>query len=119
MELPKDLVAASSIPLILSILKQNDSYGYEIIKKVKELSASQINWSDGMLYPVLHRLEKQGFIKSYWQKAGQERKRKYYTINENGQTELAKMKKQWQMVNNTLNQAWKLDFIFLTVINTY
>ena len=57
MELYKDLVAASATPLVLSILKEGDSYGYAIIKRVKELSEREMNWTDGMLYPVLHRLE--------------------------------------------------------------
>ena len=62
--LTKDLVAASSKPLLLSILAGGESYGYEIIQKVRELSGGQIEWSDGMLYPVLHRLERDGLIES-------------------------------------------------------
>ena len=60
MPVSKDLVAASATPLILSILAEGDSYGYAIIKRVRELSGGQMEWTDGMLYPVLHRLEKQG-----------------------------------------------------------
>ena len=62
--LTKDLVAASSKPLLLSILAGGESYGYEIIQKVRELSGGRIEWSDGMLYPVLHRLERDGLIES-------------------------------------------------------
>ncbi len=69
MELSKDLVAASATPLVLSILKEGDSYGYAIIKRVKDLSDEEMTWTDGMLYPVLHRLEKQGYIRSYWKKS--------------------------------------------------
>jgi hypothetical protein len=57
MPLSKDLVAASSIPLILSILQRGDSYGYAIIQQVRELSDGEMQWADGMLYPILHRLE--------------------------------------------------------------
>src|SRR2546428_678313 len=64
--LAKDLVAASSKPLVLSILAGRESYGYEIIQKVREVSGGQIEWSDGMLYPVLHRLERDGLIDSEW-----------------------------------------------------
>ena len=58
MSLPKDLVAASATPLILSILQRGDSYGYSIIKEVQDLSGGEIEWADGMLDPILHRLEK-------------------------------------------------------------
>jgi|GEM_PF-205089 len=108
MNISKDLVAASSIPLLLSILEKGDSYGYEIIKKVKEISNDEIKWTEGMLYPILHRLEKQGHIKSYWHESETGRKRKYYMINKSGKEELAIIKNQWQMVNEALNKSWNI-----------
>jgi len=62
----RELVAASSKPLVLSVLAKRESYGYDIIRQVKELSGGQLEWADGMLYPVLHRLERDGLIKSFW-----------------------------------------------------
>ncbi|HMA62810.1 MAG TPA: PadR family transcriptional regulator [bacterium] len=106
MELSKDLVAASATPLILAILEKGDNYGYAIIKKVKQLSDEEIQWTDGMLYPVLHRLEKQELINSYWQKSSSGRKRKYYRLTEHGFSELEELKDQWQLVNQTLNKVW-------------
>src|SRR5271170_6299990 len=67
MKLTKDLVAASAVPLVLSILEEGESYGYAIIQRVRQLSSGEIEWTDGMLYPVLHRLEEQGFITARWQ----------------------------------------------------
>ena len=64
--LKKELIAASTEPLLLSILAQGENYGYGLIQKVRESSGGQISWTDGMLYPVLHRLERQGLIKSRW-----------------------------------------------------
>ena len=93
-------------PLILSILKGGDSYGYAIIKEVKRLSANQINWTEGMLYPVLHRLENQNMISSFWMEAENGRKRKYYRIQEEGIKELARLKAQWDLVNRTLYKSW-------------
>ena len=78
MNISKDLVAASATPLILSILKEQESYGYAIIKRVKELSGDELQWTEGMLYPVLHRLEKQNWIESYWEESETGRQRKYY-----------------------------------------
>ena len=59
----KELVAASTEPLILSLLAKGESYGYELIQEVKALSGDKIKWTDGMLYPVLHRMENNGWIK--------------------------------------------------------
>jgi hypothetical protein len=56
----KDLMAASSTPIVLAILAEGDSYGYAILKRVRELSGGRLEWTDGMLYPVLHRLERLG-----------------------------------------------------------
>src|SRR5215469_10076562 len=82
--LTKGLVAASSKPLVLSILADGESYGYQIIRKVRELSGGHIEWSDGMLYPVLHRLEREGLIQSKWKEAETGRERKYYSLTSRG-----------------------------------
>lgn len=102
----KNLTAASTKPIILGILKQGNSYGYLIIKKIKELSEGKMEYSDGMLYPVLHRLEKDGLIKSNWTMDGGTRPRKYYEITESGKEELVAERTQWQEVNAVLNTLW-------------
>lgn len=106
MNVSKDLIAASATPLILAILKENDSYGYAIIKQVKELSGDELIWTEGMLYPVLHRLEEQQLIESYWKGSDSGRKRKYYRIKEAGEEELELQKKQWEMVHSALSKTW-------------
>src|SRR5271170_2437458 len=106
--LTKDLVAASSKPLLLSILAGGESYGYEIIQKVRELSGGQIEWSDGMLYPVLHRLERDGLIESEWKEADTGRERKYYFISSGGRKALKTERQQWLAVHNTLSKLWKI-----------
>ncbi|MBU6400840.1 MAG: helix-turn-helix transcriptional regulator [Verrucomicrobia bacterium] len=104
----KDLVAASSKPLILSILAQGESYGYAIIQRVRELSGEQLEWTDGMLYPVLHRLERDGLVTAEWKGADTGRERKYYRLSQPGRRALAAEKNQWLTVHNTLNKLWKL-----------
>lgn len=98
----KDLVAASATPLVLSILAKGDSYGYEIIQQVKERSNGLLEWADGMLYPVLHRLEKNDLIESYWGKAETGRKRKYYKLLDNGRDELALQQAHWHQLYTLL-----------------
>ena len=92
----KDLVAASATPLVLSILNEGDSYGYEIIQQVKERSNGLLVWPDGVLYPIMHRLEKKALIESFWGKATTGRKRKYYTLLASGREELEQQQAQWQ-----------------------
>lgn len=104
--LSKDLVAATSKPLILAILAEGDSYGYAIIQRVRELSKEELNWTDSMLYPVLHRLERSGLVKSYWQTAETGRKRKYYSIRKAGIVELKEKKRQWLVATNALGELW-------------
>jgi PadR family transcriptional regulator PadR len=106
MKLEKELVAASSVPLVLSILSEGDNYGYAIIQRVKELSGGQIEWTDGMLYPVLHWLEDQRFVRSHWIKSESGRKRKYYSLQADGRRALRQQKEQWTIVSSTLNQLW-------------
>lgn len=103
----KDLVAASAKPLILSILLYKESYGYEIIQSVKKLSGGGMEWTDGMLYPILHRLEEMGYIESKWKVSKEGRKRKYYRLKKEGKTVLAEEQKQWKLVNDTLNKIWE------------
>ena len=77
MDMSKDLVAASATPLVLAILAEGDSYGYAIIKRVTELSGGHLQWTDGMLYPVLHRLERQGHVEATWSASENGRRREY------------------------------------------
>jgi PadR family transcriptional regulator len=107
MEINKDLVAASSTPIVLAILAEGDSYGYAILKRVRELSGGRMEWTDGMLYPVLHRLERLGHIEARWEVAVSGRRRKYYRITPGGRVQLAEERRQWLAVEATLQGIWR------------
>jgi DNA-binding PadR family transcriptional regulator len=107
MEISKDLMAASSTPIVLAILAEGDSYGYAILQRVRERSGGRIEWTDGMLYPVLHRLERLGHIKARWEVADSGRRRKYYRITSAGKSQLAEERRQWQAVDATLRDLWQ------------
>ena len=107
MDISKDLIAASSTPMVLAILAEQDSYGYAIIQRVRELSGGQLAWTDGMLYPVLHRLERLGHVEARWETAESGRRRKYYRLTESGHKELEKERKQWTSVNTVLSRLWE------------
>lgn len=103
----KALVAASAKPIILSILTAGEDYGYQIIQRVKHLSGGELKWSDKMLYPVLHRMEKGGFLLSRWKISGEGRLRRYYKITDKGRKELDAERRQWQSVGQALAKLWK------------
>jgi DNA-binding PadR family transcriptional regulator len=111
MDINKDLVAATATPLVLAILSEGDSYGYAILKRVSELSGGELQWTDGMLYPVLHRLERQGHIKGKWGASETGRKRKYYHLTTRGQVRLSEQRQQWQMVDTALRNIWRAGSI--------
>jgi DNA-binding PadR family transcriptional regulator len=108
-KLAKDLVAASTVPLVLAILEEGESYGYAIIQRVRELSGGEMEWTDGMLYPVLHWLEEHGYAKARWGESEAGRKRKYYSIRPAGTKFLADQKAQWVAVDRTLRAAWRIQ----------
>ena len=105
MIISKDLTAASATPLALAIIAREESYGYAIIKQVKELSSGELDWTEGMLYPVLHRLEDSGLVESFWSGEGQ-RKRKYYRATTAGREALQTMRDQWRTVSEVLEAGW-------------
>lgn len=101
----KELIAASTIPIILSILKKGDNYGYNIIKEVQSISDGALQWKEGSLYPVLTKLEKNKMIVSYIKKE-QGRNRKYYKINQEGHRLLNKIQQEWNSIHQIMNQLW-------------
>lgn len=104
MNISKELVAASAVPIVLAILRRADSYGYAIIQEVRRVSCDRLAWTDGMLYPVLHRLEEAGFVTSYWEVAETARRRKYYHLTEAGMAELERIREQWSVVQRALER---------------
>jgi DNA-binding PadR family transcriptional regulator len=106
MRITKDLVAASATPLVLGILAEGESYGYAILKQVNELSGGQLEWTDGLLYPLLHRLERFGHVESAWETPPEGRRRKYYRITDQGRTELIEQRRQWAAVVDALRGVW-------------
>ncbi len=107
----KELVAASTEPLILSLLAKGESYGYALIQEVKRLSAEEIEWTDGMLYPVLHRMEREGWIQSRWREAETGRRRKYYSLKKEGHKALQEKRAQWGVISSVLGHLWKEQYV--------
>jgi DNA-binding PadR family transcriptional regulator len=105
--LSKELVAASTVPLVLSVLTEGENYGYALIQRVRELSGGRIEWTEGMLYPVLHWMEREALIEAEWRAAETGRKRKYYRLRKEGKQTLQAEQQQWLTVHSTLTKLWK------------
>jgi PadR family transcriptional regulator, regulatory protein PadR len=105
-QIGKDLVAASATPIVLGILAEGDSYGYAILKRVQEVSGGKLEWTDGMLYPLLHRLERLGQVKATWGTSAEGRKRRHYRITAFGREALAEQRRQWAAVTEALQAVW-------------
>ena len=116
MHIDKDLVAASATPLVLAILTEGESYGYAILKRVRALSAGELEWTDGMLYPLLHRLLRLGYATTEWRTPAAGRRRKYYRITDEGQAALADQQRQWVAVTRALNDVWPGSGALLTAL---
>jgi PadR family transcriptional regulator PadR len=106
MHIDKDLVAASATPLVLAILAEGESYGYAVLKRVRALSGGELEWTDGMLYPLLHRLSRLGYVTTEWRTPPEGRRRKYYAITDGGRAALADQHRQWLTVTRALNDVW-------------
>ena len=97
-------MAASTRPIILAILSGGEDYGCRIIQKVKRISGGHLEWTDGMLYPVLQRMEMDELIASQWKLSGENRPRRYYTITEKGRMELSSELTSWRNIWQALTR---------------
>ena len=107
MNIHKDLVAASATPLVLAILAEGESYGYSILKRVRELSGGDLEWTDGMLYPLLHRLLRLGYVTTEWRTPPEGRRRRYYAITDDGRSALSEQQRQWETVTRALGDVFR------------
>ena len=118
MQIDKDLVAAAATPLVLAILAEDETYGYAVLKRVRELSDGELEWTDGMLYPLLHRLDRLGFVTTEWRTPPEGRRRKYYAITDDGRAALAEHKRQWVTVTRALGDVWGGGDLLSLVLGT-
>lgn len=98
----KELIKGSTVTLILNTLKKEPTYGYEMIKEIENKSGGLFLFKEGTLYPILHDLEKNKLIESFWESENS-RRRKYYKITKKGLTELKKRENEWEVFSKTMN----------------
>lgn len=103
----RKLVAATSVPLVLAVLAEGESWGYAILRRIEQLSRGAIEWNEGMLYPVLHRLESEGLASARWGASEDGRRRRYYRITPRGREILRGEREEWLAVHRTLQALWE------------
>ena len=104
MKVSRELLKGSTNMMVLSLLEEEDMYGYQMIKKLSEKSQNVFEFQEGTLYPILHSLEEKNLISSYWDNSGV-KKRKYYTITEEGKKHLKEKKEEWKIFSGGVNQV--------------
>ncbi len=104
MKVSKELLKGSTTMLILEMLKNENMYGYQMIKRLSEKSENVFELKEGTLYPILHSLEEENFITSYWDESTA-KKRKYYAITEKGKKQLKERKEEWKIFSNGVNKV--------------
>jgi PadR family transcriptional regulator, regulatory protein PadR len=117
LHIDKDLVAAAATPLVLAILAEGESYGYAILKRVRALSGGELEWTDGMLYPLLHRLHRLGHVTTEWRTSPEGRRRKYYAVTNDGRAALADQRRQWETITRALDDVWPGSGALLTALD--
>lgn len=103
MKINKELLKGSTTILILSLLKRKPMYGYEIIKEIELKSSGVFNFKEGTLYPILHTLESNEMVESFWSEGESARKRRYYKITDKGNKQLKEKEDEWKLFTNTVN----------------
>jgi len=91
----KELIGASTRLLLLSVLAREASYGYAIIRALNQEGEGLFTWQEGTVYPILHKMEKEGLVRTQWQEAESGRKRRYYYITAVGRDALAEGRDDW------------------------
>ena len=104
MKISRELVKGTSAMLVLSVLAKEDLYGYKIVRELEQRSESVFSMNEGTLYPVLHALEAERFLESYWEEVDG-RKRKYYCITKKGRKRLAEQTEEWQVFSNAVGRV--------------
>ena len=108
MKVSKELIKGSTPMLIMGVLKQEDMYGYRIIKELEKQSEFVFTMKEGTLYPILHALEIENFLESYWEQCDG-RKRKYYHLTQKGKSQLKEKQEKWKTFSTSVNKVLQIS----------
>lgn len=117
-DINKELMASSLAPIVLMILRSQESYGYQIIQELQDKTKGQLNVAEGTLYPVLKKMEAKEWIEGNWKKADTGRERRYYSITSKGKQELEQQYSQWNFINDLIHKLWNLPISISNNLST-
>lgn len=112
MNLSRKLAAASHRPLILSLLERGPKYGFQLVHSIQILSNEALELPNSKLYPLLHALEADGLVESYWKPSESGPDRKYYRLTARGSEALDAVRSEWNWMYGMLNQLWNGEVSF-------
>jgi PadR family transcriptional regulator PadR len=105
---PSDLVQGTLDLLIMKILALEPQHGWAISQRLKQISGDVLQVSDGSLYPALHKLEQEGWIKAVWKPTENNRLAKFYELTRSGRKELERETANWQRLSTAISGIVKL-----------
>ena len=100
---PSDLVQGTLDLLILKTLSLEPKHGWAIAKRIQQISHEVLQVQQGSLYPALHRLEQQGWIRSRWSETETGRQAKFYSLTAAGRAQLEREKESWNRLSSAIN----------------
>jgi len=112
--LSKSLAGATLKPLVLSMLSEGPKYGFQLVYRARQLYQGQVPWTNSKLYPLLHRMEHDGWVESYWESSESGPDRKYYRITPVGKGILETKKREWRLVNSVWLELWGPEMLLGT-----
>lgn len=104
MAVDKSLMSGSNSMLLMKLLEEKDMYGYEMIETLKERSMNVFSLKAGTLYPILHKLEEQGYVETYEEEAAG-KVRKYYALTKAGRKTLVTKKEEWEEYSQAVERV--------------
>lgn len=110
--LSKSLAGATLEPLILTLLTDGPKYGFQLVHRAKQLYHDKVPWTNSKFYPILHRMEHDGWVESFWRESEDGPNRKYYCLTTQGQQELASLQNEWKLVNAMWQSLWGPEIAF-------
>lgn len=105
---PADLVQGTLVMLILKIVALQPLNGWAVSQRLKQISSDVLQVSDGSLYPALHKLEQEGWIRAEWKSSGNNRRAKYYSLTRLGRRQLEKEAANWKRLAAAISSIVKL-----------
>jgi DNA-binding PadR family transcriptional regulator len=101
----RELLKGAADTLVLSTFAGGEMYGYQVVKELERRSAGFFRFKEGTLYPILHRLERQGLLAGRWQTMPNGSERRYYTLTARGKRALSDKLDEWETFSQAVGRV--------------